>query len=89
MKFEFDKSFEKALSKLGNPALMPRVAKAVKDVQAATSINDIPTIKKLKGFTHYYRLKPHSDYRIGLELKGDTIWFITIANRKDIYRVFP
>ena len=34
MKFEFDKSFEKALTKLGNPALLLRVAKAVIDVQS-------------------------------------------------------
>lgn len=89
MNFEFDKSFEKALGKLGNPALLPRIAKAVTDVQSATSIHNIPGIKKLKGFNHYYRLKPHRDYRIGLELRGDTVWFITIANRKDIYRIFP
>jgi len=76
MQFEFDKSFEKALQKLGNPALIPRIAKAVADVQAATSINAIPTVKKLKGFSNYYRLKLHTDYRIGLELKGAIVWFI-------------
>ena len=85
MKFDF----EKALNKLGNPALLPRVAKAVIDVQSATSISTIPSIKKPKGFSLYYRLKLHSNYRIRLELKGDIGWFITIANRKDIYRIFP
>jgi hypothetical protein len=45
MQFEFDKSFEKSLSKLGNPALLPRIAKAVADVQAATAINAIPRLR--------------------------------------------
>jgi len=89
MQFEFDKSFEKALRKLGNPSILPAVAAAVASVRDATMLQDIPNLKKLQGFSTYYRIRLHSDYRIGLELREDIVWFITIAHRKEIYRVFP
>jgi len=45
----------------------------------------IPHIKKMEGFNTFYRTRI-GDYRIGLELKKDTLWFIIIANRKEIYK---
>ena len=48
----------------------------------------IPHIKKMEGFNTFYRTRV-GDYRIGLEMKKDTLWFIIIANRKEIYKKFP
>jgi len=48
----------------------------------------IPHIKKMEGFNTFYRTRV-GDYRIGLEMKKDTLWFIIIASRKEIYKKFP
>jgi mRNA interferase RelE/StbE len=41
------------------------------------------------GFSNFYRIRI-GDYRVGIELLDlDTILFIAIAHRKDIYKTFP
>jgi mRNA interferase RelE/StbE len=42
----------------------------------------------MEGFKTFYRIRI-GDYRVGIELKKDTVWFITIATRKDIYKNSP
>jgi len=43
----------------------------------------------MTGWLNYYRIKS-GDYRIGIELEPDnTIRFIVISHRKDIYKNFP
>ncbi|MDD2983398.1 MAG: hypothetical protein PHQ74_08415 [Crocinitomicaceae bacterium] len=42
----------------------------------------------MTSFTSFYRFKI-GDYRIGVELENDTINFVIVSHRKDIYKVFP
>lgn len=88
MKVAFDKSFHKRLIKIKDKSVLQKVKEALLNVEQVENIQNIPNIKKMVGFKTFYRIKI-GDYRIGIELKNDTIWFITIANRKDIYKKFP
>lgn len=46
-------------------------------------------IKKISGFSKYYRIKI-KDYRIGFKKEADLrICFMRVKHRKDIYKVFP
>lgn len=52
-------------------------------------LKDASVKKKLTGYKTFYRIRI-GDYRIGIELeKTDTLRFIVIAHRKDIYTIFP
>ena len=88
MKVEFDSSFYKRLIKIKDKHLLEKVKQAILQAENADVIHNIKQVKKLEGFKNYYRIRI-GDYRIGLELKKDTVWFITIANRKEIYKIFP
>jgi mRNA interferase RelE/StbE len=88
MKVSFDKSFSKRLIKIKDKAILERIKEVILQVEDAADLQQIPHIKKMEGFKTFYRIRI-ADYRIGLELKKDTIWFITVANRKDIYKSFP
>jgi len=88
MKVEFDSSFHKRLIKIKDRAILEKVKQVILHVEDAKDIQHIHGIKKLEGFKTFYRIRI-GDYRIGLELKRDVIWFITIASRKDIYKIFP
>jgi len=88
MKVSFDNSFYKRLVKIKDKTVLEKVRQAILQVEDASDIQQIPNIKKMEGFKTFYRIRI-GDYRIGLELKKDTIWFITVANRKDIYKTFP
>ena len=86
---EFDKSFYKSLEKIIDKSLFPRIERAITNLEKAKSFSDIPNLKKLAGFREYYRVRI-GDYRLGFEkLSNTTIRLIIIANRKDIYKLFP
>jgi mRNA interferase RelE/StbE len=89
MIIEFDKSFEKSIDKIKNKSLFLRIEKTILEFEKSKSLVDLPNIKKLTGFKNYYRLRL-GEYRLGFEKIGDnTLRFILIAHRKDIYKLFP
>lgn len=89
MKISFDKAFYKSLSKLKNPVIADKVEDVITVVLASQSIREIPQIKKLQGFSHYYRIRL-GDYRLGIEVEDtQSVRFIVIAHRKDVYKYFP
>jgi mRNA interferase RelE/StbE len=86
---EFDKSFEKSLDHLKNPIILKRLENVIIQIEKASSLTQVSNIKKLSGFSDYYRIRI-GDYRIGFEsIDITTIRFIVITHRKDIYRIFP
>ncbi|GAA4464091.1 type II toxin-antitoxin system toxin RelE3 [Nemorincola caseinilytica] len=88
MKVIFDQSFHKRLIKIDDKTLLEKIKKVILNVESAEGIQQIHSIKKMEGFKTYYRIRV-GDFRIGLEIKKDTVLFITIANRKEIYKIFP
>jgi mRNA interferase RelE/StbE len=86
---EYDKSFEKWLSKIKDRATLRKIEQAILQAEEAVSVSDISQAKKLTGFKKYYRIKI-GNYRLGFErINKSTIRLIIIANRKDIYQRFP
>lgn len=88
MKTAFKDSFYKAIIKLRNPALKTEIADIILKTESAKALKDIPNIKKLHGRGKYYRIKVR-DYRIGLKLVDEVLYFVDLAHRKDIYKHFP
>jgi mRNA interferase RelE/StbE len=89
MIIEFDKSFEKSLDRIKNKAFYPKIESIILKFEKANTFNEIQNVKKLTGFKNYYRVKL-GEYRIGIEaIDKNTVRFILIAHRKEIYRLFP
>ena len=88
MKTDFKKSFLKDLQKLTNPKLKSNILQTILEVEEAGSISEIKNHKKLAGFEGYYRIRVN-DYRIGLKIENDTVYFVVFEHRKDIYKTFP
>lgn len=88
MIISFDKSFDKALSKINDSILLNRIEKVILQCEKASDIQYITNLKKLVGYKNYYRIKT-GDYRIGVEIIDKNVNFITIRHRKDIYKTFP
>ena len=86
---EFDKSFSKSLDKVKDSTTLQRTEKTILKLERANSLKDVKNLKKLSGFSNYYRIRI-GDYRIGIEqIDKRTIRLIIIAHRKDIYKKFP
>jgi len=89
MNIEFDKAFEKSLDRSIIKSRYPKILKIVIQCTNAPSLSDIPNVRKLSGYKTYYRIRL-GEYRIGFEtINKETIRFILIAHRKDIYKSFP
>ena len=89
MKIEFDKSFLKSLDKIKDSKTLQKVEKLIINCESSKRISEILNIKKLSGFSNYYRIKI-GNYRIGFEfIDKSIIRFIIITHRKDIYKKFP
>ena len=88
MEVKIDQTFEKDLEKLKDGRLNKRVAKVIRKVQDISELTEIPQLTKLKGTKQLYRIRVGS-YRLGLEIEGQTVIFIRILHRKDIYKFFP
>ena len=88
MKTEFTSHFLKDLDKIRQASVKKDIRDIIELIEEAASLSEIKSIKKLKGHTAAYRIRS-GDYRIGIFIENNTIEFIRIAHRKDIYKIFP
>jgi mRNA interferase RelE/StbE len=88
MRTLYEKSFGRDLKKIKDKRLLKQVQKIIEQVESATSFSDLQNVKKMEGYTTYYRIRV-GDYRIGIEVVEGQAIFVCFLNRKDIYRYFP
>ncbi len=88
MKVDFKKSFVKEVKNLRNKHLHDLIAECIIQVESALSLLEIKNLKKLTGYDVYYRIRI-GNYRIGLKIENNIVYFVIIEHRKDIYRKFP
>jgi mRNA interferase RelE/StbE len=88
MRIEYTNTFLKEIKSLDSSIIKESVEKAILNCKEAINIKDIKHLKKLKGFSNYYRIGIHS-YRIGLFIEDDLVIFSRCLPRKDIYKYFP
>ena len=89
MKIKIEKSFAKDVDKINDRKILQRLNGLISEIEESESIDDLSSLKKIKGFKTYYRIRI-GDYRLGLEvISSKTICFIRFLHRKEIYRYFP
>ncbi len=88
MKILVNRIFLKELSKIPSKERHKVEILLFKEVETYTSPAQIPNFQKLKGYKNYYKIR-FGDYRIGLKLVDDTLYFERILHRKDIYKFYP
>jgi len=89
VKVEFKKSFAKDLKKKSDDRkLLEKVKQIIEHVEQANDIGQVSNLKKLRVQGDYYRIRS-GEYRIGLIIEGDTVIFVRLLHRSEIYRYFP
>jgi mRNA interferase RelE/StbE len=88
MRVEFKSSFTRDLKKIRGIRLKEKVRRVIELVERTDTLEEIANIRKLRGSDVYFRIRI-GDYRIGIKLNGDTVSFVRILHRRDIYRYFP
>ena len=88
MKVDFKKSFLKEVKKLRSKSLKDDIVSAIIQVESAENIIQIKNLKKLSGYDIYYRIRV-GDYRIGIKIEKEIVYFVVVEHRKDVYKNFP
>ena len=89
MKTDFRKSFARDLKKLKkNREVLGRIKDKIEEVEAAESLRQLPSLKKLSSRDDFYRIRV-GDYRMGVVMRGETVEFVRCLHRREIYRYFP
>ena len=65
-----------------------RANSVVAEVRQASTLAEVRQVKRIEGAKSFYRIRV-GDYRIGFQLIGDTVRFLCLLDRKEIYRNFP
>ena len=94
MELHFRPRFYRDLAKLkGKKALNTAIYHAIREIENAKSISGITGLQKLTDYKVYYRIKlklsERENYRLGLAIRGNTVWLGRILPRKKFYRYFP
>jgi len=81
--------FLKDLKKLKNQIIYQQVYDlAFETLPNLDSLQNLPNIKALIGSASRYRIRV-GDYRIGIEINGDTLELFRVLHRREFYRCFP
>ena len=87
MEIIITKTFEKQLRLV--PKYIRESAIAVLEaLETAKNVTEIKDLKKLSGYTNYYRIRI-GNYRMGLQIINPKIIVVTILHRGAVYKVFP
>lgn len=88
MKFKIERSFEKDFKKLRDKDLAQSILDAIDNVDSAKNTEGICNLKKLSGHKTAFRIRS-GDYRIGVFIENEIVFFAAFDHRKDIYKRFP
>ena len=88
MKVEFLKKFYDDLDDIKVKSVKQSLIRMIELMESTDSLTKIPNTKKLKGHRSAYRTRI-GDYRLGFFFENSIILLARVANRKDIYKIFP
>jgi len=84
----FNKTFLKEMSKLPKGQRKKIEHFIFTEINKYNSIKEITKLEKLAGYKNYYKIR-FGNYRAGIRITGNQIFFERILHRKDIYKYYP
>lgn len=88
MKVAFRESFLRDVRAVKEKNVQRRIREVIEHVEQVSKPAEIANLKKLKGQGICFRIRI-GDYRVGLKIEAETVTFVRVLNRKDIYKYFP
>lgn len=74
---------------INNRELLDEIKFAILNAKKAKSITEIANLKKLRKYKTYYRIKIADEYRIGIKIRSNIVWFSRFGHRNNFYKGFP
>jgi hypothetical protein len=84
----FKGSFRRDVSKINDVRLRSGVLWAIQNGEAS-GLSKIHRLVKLRKYRVHYRIEIDGNYRIGVIIRGNKVWFSRFLHRSKIYKEFP
>ena len=89
MEVRYRELFLRDLKKLKNQPIHDEVFELVFTIlPKVKTLRDVTGIKAMKGYPNRYRIRL-GNYRVGIEVHGDTVEVMRVLHRREFYRYFP
>ena len=89
MEVQYRKRFLKDLKKLKGQPVYEQVFELVFTIlPKAPVLRDITAVKAMKGHPGRYRIRI-GNYRVGIQVHGNTVDVMRVLHRREFYRYFP
>lgn len=89
MRVLYEKSFYKDIGLITDKSLKNKLLLIIEGITSAKSLSDVGAVKKMSGYSEYYRIRI-GDFRLGIKYQeGNVITLIRFLHRKEIYKYFP
>jgi mRNA interferase RelE/StbE len=85
----FKGSFRRDVSKINDHKVRVAILSAIENVKTAPGLSSINRMVKLRKYSVHYRIELEGNYRIGIIIRGDKVWFSRVLHRSKIYKEFP
>ena len=85
--------FNRDVAKIRNKDVALSLAAVLYNIKTAKDISQIHNLVKLEKYSVHYRIKikldKKRDYRLGIIIRGNTVWLQRFMHRNKIYKLFP
>ena len=88
MELKFSGQFDRDIKGL-NKKLSGAVRQSILNVKSASATSGIQNLVKLKKYKTHFRIRIEDEYRIGIIIRGKTVWFMRFGHRNSFYKRFP
>jgi hypothetical protein len=85
----FKGSFRRDVAGIKDAGVKEAILKAIQNVKTASGPSGIYRLVKLRNYKVHYRIAVHGNYRIGIIIRGNKVWFSRVTHRSKIYKLFP
>ena len=88
MEIRFNPRFDRDTRRIRSRNLSRRLEQTIAELKAASNIRAVSGVQPIAGSENHYRIRI-GDYRLGLELEGNTAVLLRFGHRREFYRGFP
>lgn len=88
MKYEVSEKFYKDVEKIAQHEIKARLEALIELIETVNRLNEIPSVKKLKGYKNAHRIRI-GNYRLGVVYDGGILKLGRFLHRRGIYKYFP
>ncbi|MBU0696617.1 MAG: type II toxin-antitoxin system RelE/ParE family toxin [Bacteroidetes bacterium] len=88
MQIQYQKKFLKDLAAITSKSRETIENLVFKTFLEYENVEKSGKLEKLKGYNSYFKIRV-GNYRIGLKIENDILYFERVLHRKEIYKFFP